>query len=141
VKVTRIAIVLAVVLMTALTVTATTSSKVRTFTGTYTCLVCDLQKSEGAHGQCDQFGHTYCLRLDNGRYIMFLHNDHAEDLVKGGGRTNFRMTVTGIYDMQSHTIDVQNYVIDGVKSTWCAEHKRMDNCAGHAAKNKLAASN
>lgn len=103
--------------------------KVRTFTGTLTCLACDLKKLEGTNSECDAYGHKHCLRLDNDRYINFLENDHSEVLVKGGGRHDTRITVTGIYDSNSRTIDVQSYVIDGIKTTWCEKHQQMDICS------------
>ena len=101
----------------------------RTFSGTYVCLACDLAKKGGAHSQCDIYGHQYCLKLNNGNYVMFLRNDYSEELLKGGGREDFKMKVTGVYDPQARTIDVRSYEIDGIKSTWCDVHERMDDCA------------
>lgn len=120
-----------VLLITALSVAASAASqkKVRTFTGTHTCLACDLKKLEGTNSECEAYGHKHCLRLDNGKYINFLENDHSEALIKGGGRHNTRITVTGIYNSNSHTIDVQSYVIDGIETVWCEKHHQMDICA------------
>ena len=103
-------------------------NKLKTYTGTLTCLACDLKKLAGTNSQCETFGHRHSLRLDNGNYIYFLENDHSEDLVKGGGRHDTRITVTGIYNKKSHTIDVQSYEIDGIKTEWCRGHERMDMC-------------
>ena len=103
-----------------------TNTMPRTFTGTYTCIACDLKKTAGAHCQCDIYGHDYGIKLTDGTYIHFLPNDHSVDLVKGGGRTDFQITVTGIYDRSAHTIDVQKYTIDGVETVWSQEHNRME---------------
>jgi hypothetical protein len=101
----------------------------KTFTGTWTCLNCDLAGLDGSvRTQCEDLGHRHCLRLDNGKYLFFLDNDHAAALIKGGGRHETLMTVKGTYYPGAHTIDVQSYVIDGKTSSWCAEHKRMDLC-------------
>jgi hypothetical protein len=102
------------------------------FTGTWTCLACDLKKLDGVRAQCEDFGHKHCLRLNDGRYIQFLENDHSTDLIKGGGRHEVQLTVRGIYDSKSHTIDVESYVIDGITTTWCTDHSRMDHCAWQA---------
>jgi hypothetical protein len=107
---------------------ANSQKNVKTFTGTHTCLACDLKKLEGTNSECEAYGHKHCLRLDNGKYINFLENDHSEALIKGGGRHNTRITVTGIYDSKSHTMDIHNYVIDGIKTVWCEKHHQMDIC-------------
>lgn len=106
------------------------------FTGTWTCLACDLKKFDGVRAQCEDFGHKHCLRLNDGRYIQFLENDHSIDLIKGGGRHEVQLTVRGIYDSKSHTIDVEDYTIDGVTTTWCSDHNRMDHCAWQAKHQK-----
>jgi hypothetical protein len=126
----RISVTL-VLVIAALNVTASAASKknAKTFTGTHTCLACDLKKLEGTNSECEAYGHKHCLRLDNGKYINFLENDHSEALIKGGGRHNTRITVTGIYNSNSHTIDIQSYVIDGIKTEWCEKHHQMDICA------------
>jgi hypothetical protein len=113
-----------------------TQRSVQTLTGTYVCLVCELEKVEGARCQCDVYGHQYCLRLGDGRYVTFLPNDHGVDLIKGGGRKNFTMKVTGLYNPQSRTIDVHSYVIDGIKTMWNAEHARMEMCSTNQTKSK-----
>jgi len=101
----------------------------KTCNGTLTCLACDLRHYEGLNAQCEVFGHRHSIRLKNGDYIYFLENDHSTDLIKGGGRHNAQIEVTGFYDKKSHTIDVQSYVIDGIRTEWCADHERMDMCA------------
>ncbi len=102
------------------------------FTGTWTCLACDLKKLDGVRAQCEDFGHKHCLRLSDGRYIQFLENDHSIDLIKGGGRHDVELTVRGIYNSKARVIDVESYTIDGVTTTWCAEHGRMDQCSWQA---------
>jgi len=99
----------------------------RTFTGTWTCLNCDLAGLDGSvRTQCEDLGHRHCLRLDNGKYLFFLDNDHATALIKGGGRHETRITVKGTYYPDAHTVDVQSYVIDGKTTSWNAEHKQME---------------
>ena len=107
---------------------AATQPNVKTLTGTLTCLACDLKKLKGVNSECEAYGHKHCLRLDNDKYVNFLVNDHAEALIRGGGRHDTRVTVTGIYDANSRTIDVQSYVIDGIETTWCEKHGQMDIC-------------
>ena len=125
----RIAVFL-VLAITALSVAASAASQknTKTFTGTLTCLACDLKKLEGTNSECEAYGHRHSLRLDNGKYVNFLENDHSEALLKGGGRHNTRIQVTGIYDSKSHTIDVHDYVIDNIQTVWCEKHGQMDIC-------------
>jgi hypothetical protein len=127
-------VIIATALCLALLATAAfgqTASRTRTFTGTYTCIACNLSKSIGAHAQCDKFGHDYGIRLAGGSFIHFMLNDHSADLVKGGGRTEFPITVTGAYDRSSRTLDVEKYVIDGVESTWSPESGKMVSAVSH----------
>ncbi len=105
-----------------------TDVKVKTISGTLTCLACDLKGYEGINSQCEALGHHHCVRKANGDYVNFLQNDHSEALIAGGGRHNTEIKVTGIYHNQSHTIDVESYEIDGIKTTWCDAHNRMDMC-------------
>jgi hypothetical protein len=123
--------IMAVVLIVGSAVLGQTPDRKRTFTGTYTCISCDLKKTTGAHAQCDQFGHDYGIKLSNGTYIHLLYNDHSADLVKNGGRTDFQITVTGTYDRESHIIDVQKYAIDGVETVWSEEHQKMEMAQTH----------
>lgn len=103
------------------------NSEQKTFTGTWTCLNCDLKGLDGSsRTQCEDLGHRHCLRLDNGKYLFFLDNDHATALIKGGGRHETRMSVKGTYYHDAHTIDVQSYVIDGRTTSWSAERQRME---------------
>ena len=122
--------VLLVLAIAALSVAASAASQknVKTFTGTLTCLACDLKKLEGINSECEVYGHRHSLRLDNGKYINFLENDHSEALLKGGGRHNTKVQVTGVYDSKSHTIDINSYVIDGINTVWCEKHGQMDTC-------------
>lgn len=129
-----------VLAMATLSIAASAASQknVKTLTGTLTCLACDLKKLKGTNSECEAYGHKHCLRLDNDRYVNFLENDHSEALIKGGGRHDTRVKVTGIYDSNSRTIDVETYVIDGIKTTWCEKHGQMDICGDKktgAAKN------
>ena len=102
-------------------------SEQKILTGTWTCLNCDLKGLDGSsRTQCEDLGHRHCLRLDNGKYVFFLDNDHAAALIKGGGRHDVRMTVKGIYYPDAHTIAVQSYVIDGRTTSWSEEHQRME---------------
>jgi len=121
----------ALVLIVSSAVLGQTAERVRTFTGNYTCIACDLNKTVGAHSQCDIFGHDYGIKLTSGTYIHFLPNDHSVDLVKGGGRSGFKITVTGVYDAGARTIDVQKYSIDGVKTIWSEEHHKMEMALTH----------
>jgi hypothetical protein len=121
----------ALVLIVGSAVLGQTNDRVRTFTGNYTCIACDLNKTVGAHSQCDIYGHNYGIKLTSGTYIHLLPNDHSVDLVKGGGRSDFKITVTGIYDANAHTIDVQKYSIDGVETRWSEEHHKMEMALTH----------
>jgi hypothetical protein len=107
----------------------------KTFTGTWTCLACDMKGHDGSvRAQCEELGHRHCLRLDNGDYVFFLENDHSLELIKGGGRHEARVTVKGTYFKKARTIDVQSYTIDGRNTAWCPEHSRMDLCLDNTAK-------
>jgi hypothetical protein len=117
----------------AVVASAARGKNLTTYKGTLTCLACDLKKGVGLNSECEVYGHRHSLRLDNGKYIYFLENDHSEALVKGGGRHDTRIQVTGVYDPNSHTIDVESYVIDGIKTSWCDEHSRMDMCGDKKA--------
>ena len=108
-----------------------TIERARSFAGTYTCLACNFKSTNGAHSQCEVYGHTFGLKLNNGTCIHFLANDHSVDLVRGGGRTNFPMTVWGVYDRNAHTIDVQKYAIDGIETAWSPEHHKMEMVLTH----------
>jgi len=131
---TRKSIILAIMALLALGAAASADKKaeMKTFTGTWTCLACDLKQYEGLRAQCEDFGHKHCLRLDNGRYIQFLENDHSIDLVKGGGRHEAKISVRGLYDKDSRTMDIESYTIDGMTTAWCDQHHRMDMCAWQA---------
>jgi hypothetical protein len=121
----------AILLFFVLTVAAFAQQKTeqKTFTGTWTCLACDMKGLDGSvRAQCEELGHRHCLRLDNGDYVFFLDNDHSHELIMGGGRHEARVTVTGTYFKKAHTIDIQSYTIDGITSAWCPEHGSMDHC-------------
>jgi hypothetical protein len=121
-----LAVVAAALMLTTAASAGNTQRHQRTLSGTYVCLTCEMEKIEGARCQCDVYGHHYCLRLDDGRYVSFLPNDHSMDLIKGGGRKDFRMKVTGLYNPQSRSIDVQSYEIDGIKTVWNAKDGQME---------------
>lgn len=122
--------VFSVLAIAALSVAASAASQknTKTFTGTLTCLACDLKKSEGTNSECEGYGHRHSLRQDNGQYVNFLENDHSDALLKGGGRHNTVATVTGVYYSEAQTIDVHDYVIDGIRTAWCEKHGQMDIC-------------
>jgi hypothetical protein len=120
------------------------SGVIKTFKGTWTCLACDLKGLDGSvRAQCEDLGHKHCLRLDNGNYVFFLENDHSLDLIKGGGRHNTRMSVTGKYFPKAHVLDVQSYVIDDITTAWCPVHQKMDMCsdAKHASQEDAGGEN
>ncbi len=102
--------------------------KLRTYKGTWTCLACDLKKLNDDNAQCEVFGHKHALRLADGKYVNFLENDHSVELIKGGGRHQTQIEVTGYFDSNSRTLDVVKYEIDGMVTEWCPEHSRMDLC-------------
>ncbi len=116
----------ALVLLVGSTALGQTTNRARTFTGTYTCIACDLHKTAGTRSQCDIYGHDFGIKLTDGRYIHFLPNDHSAELVRGGGRTDFPIKVIGIYDGGARTIDVQKYSIDGIETVWSQEHNKME---------------
>ncbi len=124
---TTVALVLAV----GSAVLGQTINKVRTFKGTYTCIACDFKKTNGAHSQCDIYGHSFGLRLSDGSCVHFLRNDHSVDLLKGGGRSDFEITVSGVYDRNARTIDVQKYSIDGIETAWSPDHQKMEMVVSH----------
>ncbi len=130
----RASMVFAIVMLTAFSIVAAAGPKAekKTFTGTWVCLACDLKNVESVRAQCEDFGHRHCLKLNDGKYVQFLENDHSIDLIKGGGRHDTEITVTGLYDSNARTIDVENYTIDGRTSTWCAAHSKMDMCEWQA---------
>ncbi len=127
----QLLVIAAMLLIAAASVLGQTANRTRTITGTYTCIACEMQKAFAMHAQCDTFGHDYGVKLTDGTFIRFLRNDHSVDLVKGGGRTDFKITVTGLYDRGARTIDVQKYVIDGVETVWSLEKQKMERGATH----------
>ncbi len=127
----QLVVFIALALLLVSSVLGQTPNRVRTITGTYVCISCDLEKSIGAHSQCSVYGHNYGIKLTDGSYIHILANDHSVDLVKGGGRKNFPITVTGLYDRASRTIDVQKYSIDGVQTTWSDASGKMETPMTH----------
>lgn len=127
----RVIIAIALGLIACSSVLVASPRTTHTFIGTYLCISCDLEKTAGLNAQCETFGHHHGIKLSNGRYIYLLENDHSADLIKGGGRENFPIQVTGYYDRFARTLDVQKYKIDGIESTWCQEHHRMDPCSSH----------
>jgi len=102
--------------------------KEENFEGTYTCMVCDLLGQEGLKSQCEDLGHQHGLRLDNGKYIHFLKNDHSFDLIAGGGRHDVRLSINGTYYPEARMVNVDHYTIDGITTAWCGNHSRMDKC-------------
>jgi hypothetical protein len=118
---------LAMLLLFAAVAVAQQKAEQRTFTGTWTCLNCDLAGRDGSsRTQCEDLGHRHCLRLGSGKYLFFLDNDHATALIKGGGRHETLMTVKGTYYPNANTIAVQSYIIDGKTTSWNEEHQRME---------------
>ena len=127
----QLAGIITLVLLLAVSVLGQTPNHVRTITGTYVCIACDLEKNIGAHSQCSIYGHNYGIRLADGSYIHLLANDHSVDLVKGGGRINFPISVNGIYDRAARTIDVQKYSIDGIQTSWSEASHKMETPMTH----------
>jgi len=118
---------LVMLLLFATVAVAQQKTEQKTFTGTWTCLNCDLAGLVNRpSAECEDLGHRHCLRLDSGKYMFFLDNDRGKALIQGGGRPEMKMTVKGTYYPAAHTIDVQSYVIDGRTTSWNAEHKQME---------------
>ncbi len=114
-------------MLLATTVLAQQRSETRTFTGTWTCLSCDIKGLDCSdHRQCDSADHKHCLRLNNGNYIFFLENEKSADLLKGTRKQDVKVTVKGIYYPKARTLDVQSYTIEGLKTAWCYTHQRME---------------
>jgi hypothetical protein len=130
-KLRTIFVLFALVAVIGSSVLGQSTDRLRTFTGTYTCIDCNLTKTIGAHSQCDIYGHNYGIKLSDGTFLHLLRNDHSAELVKGGGRSNFTISITGIYDRKARTIDVQKYSIDGVETAWSQETHRMESPLTH----------
>jgi hypothetical protein len=97
--------------------------------GTLVCTGCDLKTSEGAHSECTVYGHRYGLKTTDGRYISFLPNRYAEDLIKGDKYHDKKILVHGTYYDNANLIDVESFEVDGMVKTWCDHCKAMDSCA------------
>ena len=104
------------------------SGEHQTFSGTLVCLGCDLKKAEGARAQCTDFGHKHALKTEDGKYITFLENKYAADLMKGKHHDQ-TVEVHGVYFAGANTLDVESFTAGGKKMTWCGHCKAMDACA------------
>jgi len=100
----------------------------KTFTGILSCPACDLKMDSEAHAQCKVYGHKHALKLENGKYISFLENDHSEDLIKGGDWNGQKIEVSGVYYPDANMIDVDSFKVMGQEFGWCDGHKKMDQC-------------
>ncbi len=117
------------------------SKDLKILKGTWTCPLCDAKGLKGEIAECEDLGHKHALRLSDGAYVAFVENARSEALVTGGGRHNVKIEVCGLYDSSNRKIDVDGYAIDGIWTTWCDAHGRMDMCRGMAdADEKASAS-
>jgi len=99
-----------------------------TMEGTLVCLGCTLKKTEGARAACTEFGHTHTLKTADGKFVNFLENKYADDLLKGEKYHNKEIKVSGIYHASANVFDVESFTVEGKKKTWCNHCKAMDGC-------------
>jgi hypothetical protein len=125
----------AVVLLTAGTfgVAGAAGKDLKVFKGRWTCPICEAKGLKGEKAECEDLGHKHALRLDDGTIITFVENERSEALVKGGDRHWLRIEVCGLYDPAAKALDVDSYQIDGIWTTWCDVHDRMDMCRSGAS--------
>jgi hypothetical protein len=77
---------LVMLLLFAAVAVAQPKTEQKTFTGTWTCLNCDLAGLVNRPpAECEDLVHRHCLRLDSGKYLFFLDNDRGKALIQGGG--------------------------------------------------------
>lgn len=119
---------LVMVLVFSVVAMAGENGKHKTFNGTLSCLGCDLKKSDGAFAQCKVYGHKHALKLKDGRFISFLENDNAADLIKGEKWHGKEVEVHGVFFSSANMLDVETYKVTGKTFGWCAGHKAMDQC-------------
>ena len=99
----------------------------KTFSGTLTCLGCDL-KSSGANAQCKAYGHKHALKLEDGTFISFMENDQSTKLIEGGKMHNAEVEIHGVYFGDANMLDVESFNFDDKSFGWCAGHSSMDMC-------------
>ena len=122
------ALILALAFLLGPSIFAGVKGEHKTFSGTLSCLGCDLKKAVGAHAQCSVYGHTHALKLDDGRYISVMENDNSADLIKGKKWHGKKVKVHGVYLTQANLLDVESFEVEGKSYGWCEKHKRMDQC-------------
>ena len=105
-----------------------TGGQHETISGKLVCLGCSLKKADGAHADCKTYGHTHALMTKDGKYINFLENKFAADLIKGEKYDNKTIEVTGTFFAKANLIDVESFTVDGAKKGWCDHCKAMDGC-------------
>ncbi len=107
---------------------AKTSGEHATLKGTLVCLGCSLKK-DGANSECSTFGHKHALKTEDGKFINFLENKFAADLIKGEKYSNKQVEVHGVYFANANSLDVENFSVDSKKKTWCGHCSSMDSCS------------
>ena len=112
--------------------TATEGGQHQTFSGQLVCLGCSLAKADGARAECGAFGHTHALKTEDGRFINFLENKYAVDLLKGEKYHNQQVEVHGVYFANANQLDVETFKVGDKQKGWCDHCKSMDGCGAKA---------
>jgi hypothetical protein len=107
---------------------AAPAKEFKNFKGTWMCPECAKLKQADTPAKCEAEGHQHALKLDDGEILTFIDSPRAAALVHGGGRDNARIEVSGFFDAQAKSLDIEAYRIDGLWSSWCDAHSRMDLC-------------
>lgn len=124
----RLLIALPILLVVSTVALAAPGKEFKSFKGTWMCPECVALKQVDTPEVCEAKGHKHALKLDDGQMVTFVESPRAAALVHGGGREKAKIEVYGFYDMAARTLDVETYRIDGIWSSWCENHGRMDPC-------------
>lgn len=121
---------LGIMLMFSLLAFAGEKGEQKILSGTLSCMGCDLKKDAGANAQCSIYGHEHALKLKDGSYLSFMENDHSETLINAseGKWHGQEIEVTGTFFDKANLIDVKSFEVKDNDFSWCAGHKKMDQC-------------
>lgn len=117
------------------------ATEIEEIQGELVCVACELKREQGAHAQCDIYGHKHGFKLEDGSLWSFIENDRSKLLIsnKVPGKNITKVTVYGRKFPKAHYIDVdrfkvcekgQNEKIVCKEYAWCIVFKRMDKAWG-----------
>lgn len=105
--------------------------------GALVCVACELKREQGAHAQCEVYGHKYGFKLKDGSLWSFIENDRSKLLVsnKVPGKNVVKVTIYGRKFPKAHYIDVDHFKVYEKghnekivckEYVWCIVFKRME---------------